>query len=176
MCMDRFGCRNDLFLCGIQLSVGNILTDCSGEQEIILRHNAHLAAETFDADSLNIVPVNTDNSTLYIVEPADEIDNGCFTGTRRSYQCYCLTGLDMKADIIQDFSCIIIGEAYVGEVYTALDRRHFNNVFRIGNTGFGIQYLKDTFCTGYIGNQLVIEVTEVHDRLPEHRNISTKGN
>ena len=82
----------------------------------------------------------------------------------------------MKADIIQDFSCIIIGEAYVGEVYTA----------RIGGISitfsasvildFGIQYLKDTFCTGYIGNQLVIEATEVHDRLPEHRNIRTKGN
>ena len=64
----------------------------------------------------------------------------------------------------------------MGEIYTALDRRHFNNVLCIGNIGFGIQYLKDTFCTGYIGNQLVIEVTEVHDRLPEHRNISTKGN
>ena len=41
---------------------------------------------------------------------------------------------------------LIIGEAYMVKGYTPLDGWDGNDIFRIRNLRFGVQYFKNTFC------------------------------
>ena len=80
----------------------------------------------------------------------------------------------MEGYILQDVNLIVIGKAYVLENDIPFHGRHDRIVF-IRNFRFGIEYLKDTFSSCKIGDDLVIKITQVHDRTPEHTDISAKG-
>lgn len=66
------------------------------KNEIILRHNPHLAAQALDGYLRQIIPVNQYRSFFYIIETADQIDDGGLACTCRAYQCNCFPGLMVK--------------------------------------------------------------------------------
>ena len=62
------------------------------------------------------------------------------------------------------------------------DRRQLGHTVSIGNFSLCVQNLKNTFGSGDIGDDLVVKVAQVHNRIPKHRNIraecdqDTEGN
>ena len=53
--------------------------------------------------------------------------------------------------------------------------RQGNGIFPVRDLGRGIQNLEDSFCCRNVGDQLVIEVAQVHDGPPEHIDIASEG-
>ena len=100
MRMNGFGCPDDFLVGSIQLPVSDIISDRTGEQEVILCHDAHLTSQTLNGNILYIVTVNGDGSLLYVIKAADQIDDRCFSGACRPYKCNCFSRFDIKADIV----------------------------------------------------------------------------
>ena len=57
---------------------------------------------------------------------------------------------------------------------SSFDRRQLGHAVSIGNFRLCVQNLKNTFGSGDIGDDLVVEVAQVHDRIPKHRNIGAE--
>ena len=53
----------------------DIVLDRAGEQEVILRHDAHLLPEAFDGNFLHVVIVDQDMTGLDIVKAADQVES-----------------------------------------------------------------------------------------------------
>ena len=54
------------------------------------------------------------------------------------------------------------------------DRRQLGHTVSIGNFRLCVQNLKNTFGSGDIGDDLVVKVAQVHNRIPKHRNIGAE--
>ena len=91
---------NDFLVSGIELTVGNVFTNRSGKEEVVLRHNTHLLAETFDAYGFYVMSINFNRALLNVIEAADEVDNGSFSRTGRTYQSNGFAQINMEADIL----------------------------------------------------------------------------
>ena len=75
MCVDCLCGCDDLFVRRIEFSVTDIVPDRAGEQEVILRHDAHLLPEAFDGNFLYVVIVDQDMAGLDIVKAADQVES-----------------------------------------------------------------------------------------------------
>ena len=75
MCVDCFCGCDDLFIRRIEFSVTDIVLDRAGEQEVILRHDAHLLPEAFDGNFLYVVIVDQDMTGLDIVKASDQAES-----------------------------------------------------------------------------------------------------
>ncbi len=175
MCVNGFRGSNDFFFGGIELSVADIVTDCSGEQEIVLRHNPHLLPEAFNRYLPDIVSIDPDLTALNVIKTADQIDNRCFTGTGRTNQGNRFTGFNIKAHVIQNLHIILIGKVHMGKGYPAFDRRKRKRFRCITDGTFRIHNFKDTFGGSQIGNDLGVKVAQIHNRVPEHTDVGAKG-
>ena len=148
------------------------------KNEIILRHNPHLAAQALDGYLRQIIPVNQYRSFFYIIETADQIDDGGLACTCRAYQCNCFPRSNGKIDIGEHFGLrrrsFVIGKRYIFKFNRPLNVRQFYHIFSITDIRIGIQNIKNPLCCGQIGNYLIIEITQIHDWIPEHINISSK--
>ena len=100
MGMNRFCSGNDFFLCGIELSVRNVVADRAGEEEVVLRHHTPLCAQAVDGDVRQAVAVDADRSRGNVVETADQIDDRCLSGAGRADECDRLARSRCKADIL----------------------------------------------------------------------------
>ena len=121
------------------------------------------------------MPVNHDTSALHIIETADQRDDGGFAGTGRADKCNGFAGADIKADIAQNACFVIIAERNMVKGYIAFDRRHLCDFFTVSDFGRCVHDFKYTLCACDVRDQLIIEVGEVHDRVPEHGNIGTES-
>ena len=84
MCVDCLCGCDDLFVRRIEFSVTDIVPDRAGEQEVILRHDAHLLPEAFDGNFLYVVIVDQDMAGLDIVKAADQVDDRRFACAGRT--------------------------------------------------------------------------------------------
>ncbi len=118
--------------------------------------------------------VNPNDAFLNIIKPADEVDNGRFSGTRRPYKGNCFARSDVEAYVIENICVFVIGESNMLKVYGTDNFRHLCHAVSIHDFRAGVQNLKDSFRTGNVCNQLVIKVAQVHNRLPEHGDIGAE--
>ena len=84
--MHRFCGGDNLIISCVKFAIGNIFTDGSRKEKIILCHNAHLLPETLDADFFDVLSVDFDRALLNIIEAADQVYDGGLAGACRSYQ------------------------------------------------------------------------------------------
>ena len=82
----------------------------------------------------------------------------------------------MEGDIIQYFCFVIITEGNMIKGYITVDRRHLCNIISICNFRWGIHDFEYTLCTCNICDQLIIEITQIHNRIPEHGDVGTECN
>ena len=172
----RFRSGDDFIIRGIQLPIADIILDCSRKQEIVLGHDTHLMPQAFNGYLTDIMAVNIDMALLDIIETADQINNGGFTRTCRAYQSNGFSRTDMEAHLIQDFGYAVIGKSDLIEHHISLYLGKLLHIILIGDSRGGIHNFKYPFRTCYVGYHLVIEIAQVHNRMPEHGNISSEGN
>ena len=89
-----------LFLCGIEFSVTDIVLDGSGKNKAVLHHNSHLPAQGMNGHFGDVLVIDQYSSAVYVVETRNQVDDGAFSGSRRSYQCHALTRLYGKGHIL----------------------------------------------------------------------------
>ena len=74
------GCDHFLLGC-IELAVADVFQNRTGEDEGILQHDAHLAAQGAEGDIADVVTIDFDAAFIDVVEPAQQIDDGRFART-----------------------------------------------------------------------------------------------
>ena len=112
--------------------------------------------------------VDLDHALLDVVEAADQVHDGRFSGTGRSHEGDRLAGIDVEAHIVKDIDALLVGESDMLKINGTDDLGHLCHALRIHDLRVGIEYLKDPLRAGDVGDQLVVKVAQVHDRLPEH--------
>ena len=176
MCIYRLGRSYDFLVRGIQFSVSYVILNRSGEQEIILGHNTHLVPQAFNGNIPDIIAVNVYMPVLDVIKSADQVDYCCFTGAGRAYQGNGFSRFDMEADFVQHLYRAVIGEGYLIKIHFPLNGRQLLHALPVRNGGGGIHDFKDTFRAGNVCNHLIIEITQIHNRMPEHGNVGAEGN
>ena len=72
------------FIRRVTFSVTDIVGNRTGENEAVLQHNAHLAAQRMQGYVHHAVSVNHHFALFNIIKAADQIDNGCFSRAGRA--------------------------------------------------------------------------------------------
>ena len=62
------------------------------------------------------------------------------------------------------------------EGYGAGDAGNIHGIRTVFDFGFRVQYLKNTFRCGDVGNKLVVEAAQVGNGAPEHTDVVAEGN
>ncbi len=97
VCAGQLRGRNDLFIGRIQFAVADIFHDRPGKQMSILKYHAQRPAQVILADLIDIDVIVPDLAVVNIIEPVDQIGDGCLARTRRSDKGDLLTGLRIQA-------------------------------------------------------------------------------
>ena len=125
-----------------------------------------------DGHIRDILAVNEDTAAVHVVETGDQVDDGAFSCSGRSYQSDTFSGFYGERDVFQDLFAFIVGEAHMVEGDLAADLGHFPGIFLVGDGYRLIHGLKDTFQVGDVVDEVVENVSEIHDGLPEKGSIT----
>ncbi len=175
---DGFCGFHNFFVRGVKPAVADILLDGAGEEKIVLRHDAHIAAQTFQSNVPHIYPVNQHMPARGVVKTANQVDNGGLAGAGGSHQRDGFPGRNMKVYMLQHFDvrCVRVskGDVFKGD-FAGDIRKHFG-IFLVCDGGRGIQYFKNTVSSGNIGDNLVVKAAQIGNRVPEHIDVVAEGN
>ena len=180
MGIDSLRRGDHLFLRCIHFTIQDVVTDSPMENKIILSHDAHLFAQTLDADLCQIVAIDQNFTLFNIIEAADQVYDGRLSGTGRSHQRNGLPRLNGEIHVLQNLrlcrSSLVIGKGHVGKFDFSLDIRKFFHVLIIVNIRVRIQNIKDTLCRRQIRHYLIVKVAQIHDWIPKHIDIGSECN
>jgi len=169
------GRRDDFFFRGVELAVTDVVQDRAGEDEAVLQHNAHLAAQRLQLYARDIVSVNQNAAVRDIIEARDQVDDGRLAGTRRADQRDAFACLDVEAQSLKDVNSRIVRERHVVEGDLAADRRQLASIRDVADGHRFVERLEDALqvCDGV--NEAVVDVRQVQDRLPEPPRVTAHG-
>ena len=176
ICVNGAACSQHFFFTRIQLAIHNIFTDCAAENIVVLCHNSHLGTQTRKLYITNVFSVNQDGPVLNIIKTAHQINYRRFTSARRSYKSNCFALSHREINIFKNIYIFFITEGNVLKVNLSLDCRHLLCILAAGNHRLLINNFKNTLSTAGRINKLVVKVTQIHNRLPEHSHVASKGN
>ena len=109
MGVDRFCCGDNFLVRCVQFSIADIIFDRAAEQEIILRHNTHLSAQTLDRHAFHIDPVDQHSALLHIIKTADQVYDRRFPGAGAPTSDQIVSPWsDIKADVVKHFRVRIV--------------------------------------------------------------------
>lgn len=164
---DRFGRGDDLLFCSVQLAVADIVHDRAGENKAVLQHNPHLAAQRLQRDLRNIVTVDQNLAVGQVVEARDQVDDRGFARARRTDEGDAFPGLHVEVQVFQNVEAWIVGKRHVVELDIALHRRQFLCPRHIADRHRFVQRLEYPFKVSDGVNEVVVQLRQVQDRLPE---------
>src|SRR5579885_2851789 len=118
---DGAGRLLDLFVCGVQATVANVLADSAGEEEWLLQHNADLAAQRTLRHVADIVSIDEDGSLLDVIETRDQAGDGAFARARWADDGDGLPRLNGEIKAAQHGQFGMVAEGDVAKLYAALD-------------------------------------------------------
>ena len=87
MHMCRLRCLNHFFLCRIQFSITDIVTDRTMEQPGILQNHSEHFTEFTSIEVPDIMSVNLDRTSIHIIETHEQFDHCCLSGSCRTNNC-----------------------------------------------------------------------------------------
>ena len=70
---------------------------------------------------------------------------------------------------------VLIGKAHMGKGHLSFDGRDFRHIFFVGDSCPGIHDFKNPLGPGNVGDNLVIKIAEIHNRVPEHGDVAAEG-
>ena len=176
MGMDGLGGLLDLLVGGIQASVADVLAHVAGEDEGVLKHDPHLPAQGGQGHVAHVMPVHANAALGHVVETRKKVDDGGLAGTRGPHQGDRAACRHMEVHQVEDVAASgLVLEYHVVEVHPALDRRQLYGPRAVLDLRVDIQGLEDAFQVGRAGDQLVVEVADVDDGVPEVVGIANEG-
>src|SRR5579885_1777357 len=141
---DGAGRLLDLFVCGVQATVANVLADSAGEEELLLQHNADLAAQRTLRHVADIVSIDEDGSLLDVIETRDQAGDCAFARARWADDGDGLPRLNGEIKAAQHGQFGMVAEGDVAKLYAALDGRHLARAWPVGDFDRHAQNLEDT--------------------------------
>ena len=75
-----------LFICGIQPSITDIFSHCSGKEVCILQHHGDTSSQVISPDRCYWNAINSDTAFVNIIEAVDQIGDRRFSCPCRSYK------------------------------------------------------------------------------------------
>ena len=174
--MNSTACLEHFFFRCIQLSIHYVFTDCTAENIIVLRHNSHLSTQTRKLYITDIISIYQDLAVFNIIKTAYQINNRRFTSPCRSYKSNCFALSHREVYVLKNIYIISITEGNMLKHNASLDCRHCPGPSLTGNYRLLVNNFKDTLGTTGRIYKLVVKITEVQNRLPEHSDIASKGN
>ena len=114
------------------------LKDVAGEKEYVLHYHAYMFPQILQVKLFYINTIQLYPTLLDIIEPVQEVDNGSLSRPGSPYECYALSRLELKGDILQHIIIIIISEPYITELYVSPYPIH---MYRAGRGSDGRLYV-----------------------------------
>ena len=117
----------------------NVAADVSREQEHILKHLAEMTAQRGNLDVSDVDAVNQDLALLDIVIPANQVQNGGFSGTGRTHKGHGLFGVHMEGNALQNPFAGVVSKPHIFELNFAPDLLQLNGIRLIHHLGNHVQ-------------------------------------
>ena len=111
MCKTR--CLVNLIVCGIQLSIADIIHNRTGKQMSILQDNSQRTAEIILFNLCDVNSVVADLSFLNIIKTIDQVGDRSLSGSCGTYKSKLLSRLCIQADIFQDYFIFIVAKGHI---------------------------------------------------------------
>ena len=173
-------CRcNDLFVCGVQSAVTDVLHNRPLKQPRVLKHHAKGFPQLTAVKVPDVVAVQQNCTAVHIVKPHEQFYHGSLAGTGWANNGDLLSRLYLCAEIVDDALLRLVAKGNVFEIHTAsylfqlhrmLCRLHFLFLFK---------ELKDTLRGSCHGLHLIDDLCdllhglgEVSDVLNERLNLT----
>ena len=173
----RADCRlYDLFVCGVQTTVTDVLKDRSGKQENVLLHDADVAAQRFLRVIADVNVVDQDRALHDVVEPHQQMAHRGLAAAGRTDERELFTRFDREVDMIEDLTAAFIMKADVTELDFALYVLHLDRVFTVDNVAFCVQNLKKPRETRHAHHVLLKEARKALQRRCKRRYVEHEGN
>ncbi len=170
-------CRTfGLFQRNARMVQGDILIDRAGKQKDILQDQTHQLPQLTQFVIVDVISIDRDFATVDLVESGQQVDDGRFAGSGRTYECDFLPGLDFEADIPQDPILLGVGKPYLveGDLHVTAFRRGHQGAF-VGDFVILVQNLENPFGTDHAQLQR-IELIRQHANRPEkHVDVHEEG-
>ena len=107
-------CGKDYFILAcVGVSVGDVLSDSSGEQKDVLLHKADLLSQALKLYFFYVDSVKQNASACGFVKTRKQIANRRLSAAAFAYKREMLSGLDFQIDVFQDADVFVVGKAYV---------------------------------------------------------------
>ena len=97
--LGNFGGANNLFLRCVHVSIGDVLSDSSGEQEDVLLDDSYVPAQRLQCSVPNVDIVNRDATAVDVVETRNKIDNTRLAASRRAEQGHYFPRLNIQVEL-----------------------------------------------------------------------------
>ena len=150
------------------------------ENKIILRHDTHLPPQTFDGNLREIVAIHRNNTVLNIIESADQIHDRRLACACRSDKRNRLSRLHYKTHVGKHLCLrrrsLIVCKADMGKFHSSLYFWQFRNVCRIHDICLCIQNIKNSLRRRQVCHQIIVKITQIHNRVPEHIDVRAECN
>ena len=130
MCSRCFCCRNNLFIRCIQLSVTDILHNCAFKQPGILQYHSKCVPQLSPVEISDIMIIQTDGSTVHIIETHQQFDHRCLTSTGRSHNRNLLSRFNLCAEVMDNHLLRIITKLHMFKTYLTGYLSNISRMFR----------------------------------------------
>ncbi|MNE26692.1 hypothetical protein D3C80_1200700 [compost metagenome] len=117
--------------------------------------------------------VNKNFAASQIIKARNQIDDGCFTCTRRAYQGDAFSCFHLEGEVLQNIYAWIISKGHVVEGYVTLNGWQRFCIRSIAYGNWLIQRFKDPLKVGDTVDKAIVKVREIQNRLPEKPSIAT---
>ncbi len=114
-------CRcNDFFVCGIQLSIADIVCNGAGKQMGILKNHTQRPAQIRLFDLVDVDAVVTDFSILNIVKPVDQVGDRRLPRAGGAHESHLFSRIGIHLDIVQHDFIIRIPKIHAVQHHVSL--------------------------------------------------------
>ena len=173
--VDGFRRRDAFLVRGVQTAVADIVHDGAGEDEGVLLHDAHLPPQGAEGDALEVVAVNAHGPFRYVIEAGEQVHDGAFAGAGGTHQGDGLARLHVEAHMMDNGDALFVLEEHVPEFHMSLDRGQLRRPLVVLHAHRLVQHLEDPFQVAHGVHELVVDIADLHDRLPEPVGVHDHG-
>ena len=117
-------------VCGVRLSVADILHYCAGEQKDVLLDDADVLAKALLGEVADVIAVHRDAAAGDVVKAGYKMAHGGLAAAGFADQGYCFAGRDVKVNVVQDLCPVVVGE---GDVFKADGSFYIGQYFGVGS-------------------------------------------
>ena len=173
---DRLRGRRDLLRCRVRSRERDVLGDGAAEEESLLGDDPELTAERVLRDVAEIVAVDLDPALRRVVEAGEELRDRRLAGAGLADERDRRARRDVEVEPVQHLRELRpVAEADTLEADVAVDPRQLDRVLRVHDLWLLVEHADDLVERGDRGQERVVELRELLDRVEEVAEIEREG-